>query len=615
MCSATSSNVTPKLENYYPTNTSHLHETSVELRTYNELQALQEIVAKNIVELGPKALNTTEIAKQCKTLMITYNIGQRLFAKYVMNQSQGSLSELLSKPRHWNKLTDKGREAFRRMYGWVSDAKAIELLCNISPRRTQPIGLAEIEAPSREMLWDQQSVSLAAVSRYNTDGVFESLAQKQFSRITSGDSKQRERLSASFSGGSGNSALQRTSRWRHDDIPKEKIVKIYKRELALLKEQEYHLEQTVGSRSPSVKSKDEKLESTNGTPNAKSLSSPSRCASVSGNCSPIETTGIINPVQALFVSKCRSGMTSITQEEFERYAVLDTEDIVKKIKDFLCSNSISQRQFGENVLGLSQGSVSDLLAKPKPWTMLTQKGREPFIRMQLFLNEAQSVICKSEIEWNGAFASLESSEIPSNEAHDSTRQNVTNDVTSSQNLASANEIEHLAGKSHIEKKTRDVKKVVDADEIMRTMRKEIYLADTSRTQELQSTYRESFSASKSPLFRYSTFGDVILGVSPGGVSELLAKPKTWIQLSPRARDLYLKMNEWLDEMNGNRPVDEIPPSSALPISSLTASLPGGIRTLTSADAAMKTPSGFRKRASSSINDGETPKKVQVMLLV
>ncbi len=32
-----------------------------------------------------------------------------------------------------------------------------------------------------------------------------------------------------------------------------------------------------------------------------------------------------------------------------------------------------------------QGSVSDLLARPKPWHMLTQKGREPFIRMKIFL--------------------------------------------------------------------------------------------------------------------------------------------------------------------------------------------------------------------------------------
>uniref|UniRef100_A0A183EPR6 CUT domain-containing protein n=1 Tax=Gongylonema pulchrum TaxID=637853 RepID=A0A183EPR6_9BILA len=46
------------------------------------------------------------------------------------------------------------------------------------------------------------------------------------------------------------------------------------------------------------------------------------------------------------------------------------------------------------------------------------------------------------------------------------------------------------------------------------------------------------------------FGDVVLGVSPGGVSELLTKPKPWEHLSPRARDLYLVMNDWLDEPNG-----------------------------------------------------------------
>lgn len=34
-----------------------------------------------------------------------------------------------------------------------------------------------------------------------------------------------------------------------------------------------------------------------------------------------------------------------------------------------------------------QGSVSDLLARPKQWNMLTQKGREPFIRMKLFMRE------------------------------------------------------------------------------------------------------------------------------------------------------------------------------------------------------------------------------------
>ena len=62
-----------------------------------------------------------------------------------------------------------------------------------------------------------------------------------------------------------------------------------------------------------------------------------------------------------------------------------------QIKEILSQYSISQRLFGESVLGLSQGSVSDLLARPKQFHMLTQKGKEPFIRMKLFLEDEQAV--------------------------------------------------------------------------------------------------------------------------------------------------------------------------------------------------------------------------------
>lgn len=50
-----------------------------------------------------------------------------------------------------------------------------------------------------------------------------------------------------------------------------------------------------------------------------------------------------------------------------------------------------QRLFGEMILGLTQGSVSDLLARPKPWNKLSLKGREPFVRMQLWLKDTQNV--------------------------------------------------------------------------------------------------------------------------------------------------------------------------------------------------------------------------------
>uniref|UniRef100_A0A914KQJ8 DNA-binding protein SATB n=1 Tax=Meloidogyne incognita TaxID=6306 RepID=A0A914KQJ8_MELIC len=36
-----------------------------------------------------------------------------------------------------------------------------------------------------------------------------------------------------------------------------------------------------------------------------------------------------------------------------------------------------------------KGSVSDLLGRPKPWNILTSKGREPYVRMYLFLEQQQ----------------------------------------------------------------------------------------------------------------------------------------------------------------------------------------------------------------------------------
>lgn len=87
----------------------------------------------------------------------------------------------------------------------------------------------------------------------------------------------------------------------------------------------------------------------------------------------------------------RAILPPITQDQINKYSNINTDELVRKVKEMLSQYSISQRLFGENVLGLSQGSVSDLLARPKPWYMLTQKGREPFIRMQIFLEDEEAI--------------------------------------------------------------------------------------------------------------------------------------------------------------------------------------------------------------------------------
>ena len=70
---------------------------------------------------------------------------------------------------------------------------------------------------------------------------------------------------------------------------------------------------------------------------------------------------------------------------------IDTLELTSRVKDVLQFNNLGQKLFGEAVLGLSQGSVSELLSKPKPWHMLSIKGREPFIKMHLWLSDPHNV--------------------------------------------------------------------------------------------------------------------------------------------------------------------------------------------------------------------------------
>ncbi|KAF1761404.1 hypothetical protein GCK72_009660 [Caenorhabditis remanei] len=336
--------------------------TTEEQEKENEIiEKMQKRIQSNVQSINGHPLNTTEIASHCKRLMIAYNIGQRLFAKHVMNQvvkSQGSLSELLSKPRHWNKLTDKGREAFRRIYGWISDDEAINLLCSLSPRRVWPAD-QNIEHPKAETLLDKTCsheykedpvVNLEVISKV------EPVAETPISLKPSPES----------SGG------QLKSRWKHDDISKEKILSILQTELKKIEEETTADKNVVPPKPVIVQNR------------RCSVSIPYEVTTLPSKTRP-------TAVELVLKQRMASGLKPLTQAQYDKYTILDTELLVKQIKEFLTVNSMSQRQFGEFILGLSQGSVSDLLARPKTWIQLTQKGREPFIRMQLFMDEVAGV--------------------------------------------------------------------------------------------------------------------------------------------------------------------------------------------------------------------------------
>jgi len=81
------------------------------------------------------ALDTANVAQHVREILSSNNIGQRLFARHVLGLSQGTVSELLSKPKHWDKLTEKGRDSYRRMHQWIRDGGNVAALKAYAPKK------------------------------------------------------------------------------------------------------------------------------------------------------------------------------------------------------------------------------------------------------------------------------------------------------------------------------------------------------------------------------------------------------------------------------------------------------------------------------------------------
>ncbi|KAI3382250.1 hypothetical protein SNEBB_011432 [Seison nebaliae] len=85
-------------------------------------------------EVSGKRMGSEDIARDTKNILISNNIGQRVFAKYVLGLSQGTVSELLSKAKPWDRLTEKQRVSYYRMHAFSRSNVAIERLKNLKPK-------------------------------------------------------------------------------------------------------------------------------------------------------------------------------------------------------------------------------------------------------------------------------------------------------------------------------------------------------------------------------------------------------------------------------------------------------------------------------------------------
>ena len=93
-------------------------------------------------------------------------------------------------------------------------------------------------------------------------------------------------------------------------------------------------------------------------------------------------------------SRQQSTTAVAVNEPERRQPFIDTAKLVRKVKEMLRAFDISQGLFASYIVGLTLSSVSHMFAYPKPWSKLMPRGREPYIRMQEFVNEPLDALKK-----------------------------------------------------------------------------------------------------------------------------------------------------------------------------------------------------------------------------
>lgn len=335
-------------------------------------------------------LNTEDIVRRVKEALSQYSISQRLFGESVLGLSQGSVSDLLARPKPWHMLTQKGREPFIRMKMFLEDDNAVHKLVasqyKIAPEKLMrtgnyagapqlPQGLVGKMPPSlpmQKMMSELKLQEPAHIMQQMQAAAVMSAAMQQH--------QQQQQAAAAVQQSQQAAAAQAA-------VQAAQAAAAHQAAQAAQAAQQHH--QSMLLTSPGLPP-----QHAIPLPSAAN-SNPTSGASTPAGIPPSDKKPMMMPIhsphQANAMRNMHQHMSPTVYEMAALTQDLDTQVITTKIKEALLTNNIGQKIFGEAVLGLSQGSVSELLSKPKPWHMLSIKGREPFIRMQLWLSDANNV--------------------------------------------------------------------------------------------------------------------------------------------------------------------------------------------------------------------------------
>ncbi|XP_028621875.1 homeobox protein cut-like 1 isoform X1 [Grammomys surdaster] len=640
-------------------------------------------------------IDTAEIARQVKEQLIKHNIGQRIFGHYVLGLSQGSVSEILARPKPWNKLTVRGKEPFHKMKQFLSDEQNILALRSIQGRQRenpgQSLNRLFQEVPKRRNGSEGNITTRIRASETGSDEAIKSILEQAKRELQVQKTAEPVQTSSTSSSGNSDDAIRSILQQARREMeaqqaaldPALKPAPLSQPDLTILtpKLLSASTMTTVSTYPPlaiSLKKTPAAPEaSTSALPSAPALKKEAQDAPTLDPPGPADAAqGVLRPVKSELVRGStwkdpwwspiqpeRRNLTSseetkadettasgkekagssqpradrsqlqgpsasaeywkewpnaespysqsselsltgasrsetpqnsplpsspivpmtkpakpsvppLTPEQYEvyMYQEVDTIELTRQVKEKLAKNGICQRIFGEKVLGLSQGSVSDMLSRPKPWSKLTQKGREPFIRMQLWLNGelGQGVLPVQGQQQGPVLHSVTSLQDPLQQgcvSSESTPKTSASCSPAPESPMSSSE----SVKSLTELVQQPCPTIETSKEGKPPEPSDPPTSDSQPTTPLPLSGHSALSiqelvAMSPELDTYGItkrvkevltdnnlgqrlFGETILGLTQGSVSDLLARPKPWHKLSLKGREPFVRMQLWLNDPN------------------------------------------------------------------
>ncbi|XP_061916250.1 cut-like homeobox 1b isoform X5 [Entelurus aequoreus] len=491
--------------------------------------------------LDGEDMDTAEIARQVKEQLIKHNIGQRVFGHYVLGLSQGSVSEILARPKPWNKLTIRGKEPFHKMRQFLADEQNILALRSIQGRQRGNI-TARIRTPDAGSDEAIKSILEQAKRELQVQKADLSHMQPSYAGLKGGGG-------SSIGGGSGSDEAIRS----------------------ILEQARREMEAQQAALEPILKA----------SSSSSSLGSLSQRDFMS---SPL--TAPLPPYNPLALS-LKKPTSSLLSSPSSPSPVLDFSSSVKKearsslgidasmdgaLRQSRSSEGSARSGSGAGGVGYwreqwwssmhtdhrrpgaeeenhnqedsKEGILSDSLSRNKPWNKLNQRNREPYLRMQPWLNgdQGQNAHIQQAQNQEGTPKTSASCspapESPLSSAEESVNGLAGDLLTSQSSGLKPTSEDPTCGDSqpgtplpipgHSGLSIQEmVAMSPELDTYAITKKVKEVLTDNNLGQRL--------------------FGETILGLTQGSVSDLLARPKPWHKLSLKGREPFVRMQLWLQD--------------------------------------------------------------------